>query len=225
MSSAPPAVRFRRSYLEAQARRDLRSPAVRALALALWLVSTAVSTVLLVQAVNDLEWLRDYTMQVIVVSFAAANRNRFLYGFALPITASVLWLTALLVTAKYYEAYGLRTGWWGPWTAATPFRRLAPGSGATVLIGRFLFVLGVQGCAGLAILTVQAALWSVSATGLGRLVVAASICVAAAGAGFTAARLVRARIERAVAVRDAAFDRGAFVGRPPGVRRNRLVDR
>ena len=46
MSSAPPAVRFRRSYLEGQARRALRSPAVRALALLLWLASAAVSTVL-----------------------------------------------------------------------------------------------------------------------------------------------------------------------------------
>ena len=218
MSSAPPAVRFRRSYLEGQARRALRSPAVRALALLLWLSSAAVSTVLLVQAVNHLEWLRDYTMQVIVVSFAAAFRNRFLYGFVLPCAAGGLWLAALAVTAKYYEAYGLRTGWWQPWTVATPFRRLSPGTGAFVLLGRFLFVLGVQGCAGVVILTAQAALWSVPADRLGRLVVAACVCAAVAGTGITAARLVRARIEHAVAIRDAAFDRGAFVGRPPGVR-------
>lgn len=217
VSSAPPAVRYRRSYLEAQARRALRSPAVRALALLLWLASAAVSTVLLVQAVNYLEWLRDYTMRVITVSFAAAVRNRFLYGFALPFAAGGLWLTALIVTSKYYGAYGLRTGWWEPWTATTPFRRLAPGSGASVLIGRFLFVLGVQGCTGVVILTAQAALWSVPAGGLGPLVVLAGIYAAVAGVGLTAARLVRARIEHALAIRDAAFARGAFVGRPPRV--------
>ncbi len=218
VSSAPPAVRYRRSYLEAQARRALRSPAVRALALLLWLVSAALSTVLLLLAVNHLEWLRDYTMRVIAVSFAAAFRNRFLYGFAVPFAAGGLWLTALLVTAKYYEAYGLRIGWWEAWTATTPFHRLSPGSGACVLIGRFLFVLGVQGCAGVAILTAQAALWPVPAGGRGPLVVAAGISAAIAGVGLTAARLLRARIARMLAARDDAFERGAFVGRPPGVR-------
>ena len=104
------------------------------------------------QAVNHLEWLRDYSMKVIVVSFAAAFQNRFLYGFVLPFAAGGTWLASLLVLAKYYEAYGLHTRWWRPWTAATPFRELSPGSGATVLIGRFLFVLGIQGCTGIAVL-------------------------------------------------------------------------
>lgn len=211
-------VRYRRSYLEAQARRALHRPAVRALALLLWLLSAAASTYLLMQAVNHLEWLRDYSMKVIVVSFAAAFQNRFLYGFVLPFAAGGTWLASLLVLAKYYEAYGLHTRWWRPWTAATPFRELSPGSGATVLIGRFLFVLGIQGCTGIAVLALQTVLLRSPATGYSPLLAAAAAYAAVGTAAFAAAFRVRARIATALAVRAAAFERGAFVSRPPDVR-------
>ncbi|MDD9988093.1 MAG: hypothetical protein OXQ31_17590 [Spirochaetaceae bacterium] len=95
-TDAPPAVRYRRSYLEAQARHALHSPVVRALALLLWLTSAAASTYLLMQAVNHLEWVRDYSMKVIVVSFAAAFQNRFLYGFVLRCGAGGTGLAYLL---------------------------------------------------------------------------------------------------------------------------------
>lgn len=211
-------VRYRRSYLEAQARRALHGPAVRALALLLWLISAAASTYLLVQAVNHLEWVRDYSMKVIVVSFAAAFQNRFLYGFVLPFAAGGTWLASLLVIAKYYEAYGLHTRWWRPWTSATPFRELSPGSGATVLIGRFLFVLGIQGCAGFAVLAAQALLWRAPASGYGPLLAAAAVYVAVGAAAFAASFRVRARVAVALAAREAAFGRGDFVGRPPDIR-------
>ncbi len=210
-------VRYRRSYLEAQARRALHGPAVRALALLLWLTSAAASTYLLMQAVNHLEWVRDYSMKVIVVSFATAFQNRFLYGFVLPFAAGGTWLASLLVLAKYYEAYGLHTRWWRPWTAATPFRELSPGSGATVLIGRFLFVLGIQGCTGIAVLALQTVLLRSPAIGYGPLLAAAAACAAVGTAAFTAAFRVRARIATALAVREAAFERGAFVSRPPDI--------
>ena len=211
-------VRYRRPYLEAQARRALHRPAVRALALLLWIASAALSTYLLMQAVNHLEWLREFTMQVIVVSFAAAFQNRFVYGFALPVLAGGLWLASLLVMARYYEAYGLHTGWWRPWTATTPFRQLSPGSGAGVLIARFLFVLGIQGCAGVAILAAQTLFWSVPAGRHGALLAAVGIYAAVGAVAFAASYLVRARLARALAERDAAFARGASVGRPPSVR-------
>lgn len=211
-------LRYRRSYLEAQARHALHGPAVRALALLLWLLSAAVSTYLLIQAVNHLEWLRDYSMKVIVVSFAAAFQNRFLYGFVLPFAAGGTWLASLLVLAKYYEAYGLHTRWWRPWTAATPFRELSPGSGATVLIGRFLFVLGIQGCTGIAVLALQTVLLRPPATGYGPLLTAAAAYAAGGTAAFAAAFRVRARIATALAAREAAIGRGDFVGRPPRVR-------
>ena len=211
-------VRYRRSYLEAQARHALHGPAVRALALLLWLLSATVSTYLLIQAVNHLEWVRDYSMKVIVVSFAAAFQNRFLFGFVLPFAAGGTWLASLLVIAKYYEAYGVHTRWWRPWTSATPFRELSPGSGATVLIGRFLFVLGIQGCAGIAVLAAQALLWRAPASGYGLLLGAASVYAAVGAGAFAASLRVRARIAQALAARQAAFERGAFVGRPPGIR-------
>lgn len=211
-------VRYRRSYLEAQARHALHSPAVRALALLLWLLSAAVSTYLLVQSVNHLEWMRDYSMKVIVVSFAAAFQNRFLYGFVLPFVAGGTWLASLLVLAKYYEAYGLHTRWWRPWTAATPFRELSPGSGAAVLIGRFLFVLGIQGCTGVAVLAFQTGLLRSPAAGYGLLLAVVAAYGAVGTAAFAAAFRVRARIAKALADREAAFGRGDFVGRPPGIR-------
>ncbi len=217
-TDAPPVVRYRRPYLEEQARRALHSPAVRALALLLWLVSAAVSTYLLMQAVNHLEWVRDYSMKVIVVSFAAAFQNRFLYGFVLPFAAGGIWLASLLVLAKYFEAYGLHTRWWRPWTAATPFRELSPGSGASVLAGRFLFVLGIQGCAGVAMLAVQTLLWRAPAAGYGPLLGAVAAYAAVGAAAFAASLRVRARVTKARAAREAAFDRGDFVGRPPAVR-------
>lgn len=217
-TDAPAVVRYRRSYLEAQARHALHGPAVRALALLLWLLSAAVSTYLLVQAVNHLEWMRDYSMKVIVVSFAAAFQNRFLYGFVLPFAAGGTWLASLLVLAKYYEAYGLHTRWWRPWTAATPFRELSPGSGATVLIGRFLFVLGIQGCTGVAVLAFQTGLLRSPAAGYGLLLAVAAAYAAVGTAAFAAAFRVRARIATALAVRAAAFERGAFVSRPPDIR-------
>ena len=217
MTDAPPVVRYRRSYLEAQARRALRGPAVRALALLLWLVSAAVSSYLLMQAVNHLEWLRDYSMQVILFSFTGAFQNRFLYGFVLPFAAGGTWLASLVVLAKYYEAYGLHTRWWRPWTAATPFRELSPGSGATVLIGRFLFVLGIQGCAGIVVLAAQALLFRARTAGYGPLLGAAAVYAAAGAAGFAASFRVRARIAHALAAREASFARGAFVGRPPDI--------
>lgn len=217
-TDAPPLVRYRRSYLEAQARHALHGPAVRALALLLWLLSATVSTYLLIQAVNHLEWVRDYSMKVIVVSFAAAFQNRFLFGFVLPFVAGGTWLASLLVIAKYYEAYGLHTRWWRPWTSATPFRELSPGSGATVLIGRFLFVLGIQGCAGIAVLAAQALLWRAPASGYGLLLGVASVYAAVGAGAFAASFRVRARIAQALAARQAAFERGAFVGRPPGIR-------
>ena len=210
-------VRYRRPYLEAQARRALHGPAIRALALLLWLVSATVSTYLLIQAVNHLEWVRDYSMKVIVVSFAAAFRNRFLYGFVLPFAAGGTWLASLLVLAKYYEAYGLHTRWWRPWTAATPFRELSPGSGATVLIGRFLFVLGIQGSTGIAVLAIQTVLLRSPTTGYGPLLAAAAAYAAVGAAGFAASFRVRGRIATALAVREAAFERGAFVSRPPDI--------
>ena len=211
-------VRYRRSYLEAQARRALHGPAVRALALLLWLISAAASTYLLMQAVNHLEWVRDYSMKVIVVSFAAAFQNRFLYGFVLPFAAGGTWLASLLVIAKYYEAYGLHTRWWRPWTSATPFRELSPGSGATVLIGRFLFVLGIQGCAGFAVLAAQALLWRAPASGYGPMLAAAAVYVAVGAGAFAASFRVRARVAVALAAREAAFGRGDFVGRPADIR-------
>ena len=217
-TDAPPAVRYRRPYLEAQARRALHSPAVRALALLLWLLSAAVSTFLLMQAVNHLEWVRDYSMKVIVVSFAAAFQNRFLYGIVLPFAAGGTWLASLLVLAKYYEAYGLHTRWWKPWTAATPFRELSPGSGAIVLIGRFLFVLGIQGCSGIAVLAAQVLLWRAPESGYGPLLGAAAACAAVGAAAFAASLRVRDRVTKALAAREAAFGRGDFVGRPPAVR-------
>ena len=218
VTDAPPVVRYRRSYLEEQARRALHSPAVRALALLLWLVSAAVSTYLLMQAVNHLEWLRDYSMHVILVSFAAAFQNRFVYGFVLPFAAGGIWLASLVVMAKYYEAYGLHTRWWRPWTATTPFRQLSPGSGAAVLIGRFLFVLGIQGCAGIVVLAAQALLWRVPGSGYGALLGAAAVYAAVGAAAFSASFRMRARIARALSAREAAFERGAFVGRPPDIR-------
>ena len=214
-TDAPAAVRYRRSYLEAHARRGLHSPAVRALALLLWLLSAAVSSYLLMQAVNHLEWARDYSMKVIVVSFAAAFQNRFLYGFILPFAAGGTWLASLLVMAKYYEAYGLHTRWWRPWTAATPFRELSPGSGAAVLVGRFLFVLGIQGCTGVAVLALQTLLFRSPAAGYGLLLAAAAAYAAVGAAAFAASFRVRARIARLLAAREAAFGRGDFVGRPP----------
>ncbi|MDE0219834.1 MAG: hypothetical protein OXJ90_11225 [Spirochaetaceae bacterium] len=217
-TDASPVVRYRRSYLEAQARHALHSPAVRALALLLWLLSAAVSTYLLVQSVNHLEWMRDYSMKVIVVSFAAAFQNRFLYGFVLPFVAGGTWLASLLVLAKYYEAYGLHTRWWRPWTAATPFRELSPGSGAAVLIGRFLFVLGIQGCTGVAVLAFQTGLLRSPAAGYGLLLAVVAAYGAVGTAAFAAAFRVRARIAKALADREAAFGRGDFVGRPPGIR-------
>lgn len=217
-TDAPPAVRYRRSYLEAQARRALHRPAVRALALLLWLLSAAASTYLLMQAVNHLEWMRDYSMKVIVVSFAAAFQNRFLYGFVLPFAAGGTWLASLVVMAKYYEGYGLHTRWWRPWTATTPFRAVSPGSGALVLIGRFLFVLGVQGCAGVVVLALQTLLSSSPAAGYGPLLGAVAAYAGVGAAALAASFRVRARIATALAAREAAFGRGDFVGRPPGVR-------
>ena len=217
-AAEPSDVRYRRPYLEAQARRALHNPGVRALALLLWIASAALSTYLLMQAVNHLEWLREFTMQVILVSFAAAFQNRFLYGFALPVLAGGLWLASLLVMIRYYEAYGLHTEWWKPWSATTPFRQLSPGSGAGVLIVRFLFVLGIQGCAGVAILSAQALFWSVPGGRHGALLAAAGSYAAVGAVAFAVSYLVRARVARALAARDAAFARGAFVGRPPRVR-------
>ena len=217
VTDAPPGIRYRRSYLEGQARRALRGPAVRALALLLWLLSAAAGSYLLMQAVNHLEWARDYSMQVILVSFAGAMRNRFLYGYALPFAAGALWLVSLLVTAQYYEAYGLHTRWWKPWTATTPFRQLSPGSGASVLIGRFLFVLGIQSCAGFVVLAVQASLWTVRGAGYGPVLGAAAVYAAVGAAAFAVSFRVRARTAKALAARDDALERGAWVGRPPRV--------
>ena len=215
MPSPSPGVRYRRSYLETEARRALHSPAVRALALFLWLVSAAISSYLLMQAISYLEWLRDYSMKVVLVSFAAAIQNRVLYGFVLPFTAGVIWLASLIVMTKYYEAYGLHARWWKSWTAITPFSQLSPGSGASVLISRFLFVLGVQGCVGVVVIAAQWLLWGPPINGYESLLFLGSAYVVVGASAFTVLSRVRERIVKDLVIREAAFDRGVTVGRTP----------
>ncbi|MDD9988094.1 MAG: hypothetical protein OXQ31_17595 [Spirochaetaceae bacterium] len=87
-----------------------------------------------------------------------------------------------------------------------------------MLIGRFLFVLGIQGCTGIAVLALQTVLLRSPAIGYGPLLAAAAAYAAVGTAAFTAAFRVRARIATALAAREAAIGRGDFVGRPPRVR-------